>query len=337
MNNSKEPKFLIVRFSSIGDIIQTMSVMDGILSKFPTARIDWITRKDMSGVLSMDARIGKVWRFDRKSGLSGLVQMAKELRQERYDYIYDAHNNLRSSILKLILAPFAPLCGAKLAVRSKERFKRLMLFKFRVNLFDRPFKSVASFQKPLKKWGITDFPVNKEWSFSASYSDKFDSLVTDNCVTIVPSSNWAMKSWAPEQWQQLVRELPDHRFVILAGPQDSFCQGIADVAPERVVNMAGRCSLDESCYIVYKSNIVVSADTGLMHAADLFRVPTLALMGPTAFGFPSAPTTKILERDMKCRPCTKDGRGKCKMAVYQQCMVDITPRHVAECIKDIIG
>ncbi len=335
MNSSKEIKFLIIRFSSIGDIIQTMSVMDGILAKYPTARIDWITRKDMSSVLSMDARIGKTWEFDRKSGLSGLIKMAKVMRSEEYDYIYDAHNNLRSSILKLILSPFS-LFTNHVAVRSKERFKRIMLFKFRVNLFDKPFKSVASFQKPLKKWGITDFPTNKNWYFPTSYSDKFDPLITDNCVTIVPSSNWAMKSWAPNQWQQLVRELPHHRFIILAGPQDTFCESIAEVAPERVVNMAGRSTLAESCYIVYKSKVVVSADTGLMHAGDLFRIPTLALMGPTAFGFPSAPTTKILERDMKCRPCTKDGRGKCKMPIYQQCMVDITPRYVAECIKEII-
>ncbi len=80
--------------------------------------------------------------------------------------------------------------------------------------------------------------------------------------------------------------------------------------------------------IVLRSNLVISADTGFMHAADLFRVPAFALMGPTV---------EILETALPCRPCTKDGRGKCKLAVYQKCMVDITPQQVAEKIIASLG
>lgn len=89
--------------------------------------------------------------------------------------------------------------------------------------------------------------------------------------------------------------------------------------------------------IVLRSNLVISADTGFMHAADLFRVPAFALMGPTAFGFPTGPTVEILETALPCRPCTKDGRGKCKLAVYQKCVVDITPQQVAEKIIASLG
>ena len=144
-------------------------------------------------------------------------------------------------------------------------------------------------------------------------------------------------SWPVSYWKELVALLPEYRFVILAGPKDTFCEEIRSAAPERVVNLAGQTSLMESSYIVLRSNLVISADTGFMHAADLFRVPAFALMGPTAFGFPTGPTVEILETALPCRPCTKDGRGKCKLAVYQKCMVDITPQQVAEKIIASLG
>ena len=88
-------------------------------------------------------------------------------------------------------------------------------------------------------------------------------------VTLVPSANWEMKRWPVAYWKALVALLPEYRFVILAGPKDTFCEEIRSAAPERVINLAGKTSLMESSYIVLRSNLVISADTGFMHAADL--------------------------------------------------------------------
>ena len=83
-------KFLIIRFSSIGDIIQCMNVVNGIKNHFPDAEIHWIARKDMGSFLNMDKRIDRVWGFDKKTGFKGLLQMARQLKAEKFDYIYDA-------------------------------------------------------------------------------------------------------------------------------------------------------------------------------------------------------------------------------------------------------
>ena len=82
-------KFLIIRFSSIGDIIQCMNVVNGIKNHFPDAEIHWIARKDMGSFLNMDKRIDRVWGFDKKTGFKGLLQMARQLKAEKFDYIYD--------------------------------------------------------------------------------------------------------------------------------------------------------------------------------------------------------------------------------------------------------
>lgn len=326
-------KILIIRFSSIGDIIQCMGVISGIKNHFPDSEIHWIARKDMSSFLAMDRRINKVWAFDKKEGLKGLLKIADELKQEHFDYIYDAHSNIRSNILKIKLLSLIKK-GPQHVLRSKERIKRILLFNFGINKFDWPFRGVESYRKPLKKWGITNFDDNyTDWFFPAGYTEKLTPLTDGRTITLVPSANWEMKRWPVNHWKRLITLLPDYNFVILAGPSDTFCEEICQVAPERVRNLAGKTSLLESCFIIKQSNVVVSADTGFMHAADLFRIKTFALIGPTAFGFPTGKTVETLEVDLPCRPCTKDGRGKCKQTVYQKCMVDITPELIARKIK----
>lgn len=324
------PKFLIIRFSSIGDIIQCMGIIGGIEKHFPDAEIHWIARKDMSSFLAMDKRIHKIWAFDKTEGLKGLWRMAGTLRKERFDYIYDAHSNIRSNILKFKLLPPGK-SRSHYALRSKERLKRLLLFKFGINRFDWPFKGMESYRKPLRKWGITDFNDNySDWYFPENFSQKLDPWIGENTITLIPSANWEMKRWPVSHWQKLILLLPQYRFLILAGPGDTFCEEIQAVAPARVQNLAGKTDLLESCYLVSRSHVVVSADTGFMHAADLFQVKTIALIGPTAFGFPSQNSSEIMEVDLPCRPCTKDGHGKCKQAVYRKCMVEITPKRVAD-------
>ncbi len=340
------PKFLIIRFSSIGDIIQCMTVVDGILNHYPDAEIHWIARKDMASFLAMDQRITQIWNFDKATGFKGLLKMAKELKREQFDYIYDAHSNIRSIILKTVLIPrWKRWLGLKpkFAMRSKQRIQRILLFTFRIDTFPMPFKGMISFRKPLEKWGITDYSnTNTNWFFPNILKDKIQKEVFDNIkgkrehlITLVPSAAHQMKRWPVSHWQKLIELLPDYHFIILAGPSDTFCEIIASVAPNRVLNLAGKTNLLESCYLIEQSNLVISGDTGFLHAADKFNIKALSLMGPTAFGFTTGQQIKTLAVDLKCRPCTKDGSGKCKQKIYQQCMVDITPDKVAREVVEL--
>lgn len=333
-------KFLIIRFSSIGDIIQCMNVINGICNHFPDAEIHWIARADMASFLHMDKRIHQVWAFDKKKGLKGLLHIAQQLKAEKFDYIYDAHSNIRSNILKaILLPPFHRITSHSphYTLRSKERWKRFLLFKLRINHFDKPFRGIISYQKPLAAWGITNFESTyTDWQFPKEYSERFRTTISPKTITLVPSANWEMKRWPIDHWKQLVQLLPDFHFIILAGPTDTFCNAIQEEAPERVTNLAGKTSLLESCFLVKNSHLVISADTGFLHAADLFSTKAIALMGPTAFGFPSGQQVKIMEINLPCRPCTKDGRGKCQQPVWQKCMVDIQPQKVARLAQSLL-
>ncbi|MFR9504426.1 MAG: glycosyltransferase family 9 protein [Rikenellaceae bacterium] len=330
------PKFLIIRLSSIGDIIQCMGIIGGIRHQFPRAEIHWIARSDMAQTLSIDPRIDKVWSFDKKAGFSGLLQLCQQLKKERFDYIYDAHSNIRSNVIKSLLR--ASLCQhVKIVTRSKERLKRILLFRFGINHFDWPFIGVESFRKPLYRWGITHFDDSfNDYIFPSEITSKFKNFIGGNTITLVPSANWEMKRWPVSHWRSLIELLPEYNFVVLGGPTDSFCEDICAADSSRTINMAGESTIMESSYIVAQSKVVVSGDTGFMHSADLFKIPTIALIGPTAFGFPARESSEIFALDLMCRPCTKDGRGRCKEAIYQRCMVEITPQSVAQRVRKIL-
>ncbi len=332
MNSVVKTKILIIRFSSFGDIVQCMSTLSAIKNKYPNSEIHWVARSDMASILTLSPLLNKGWHFERKLGLSGLIDLAKVLRAENYTHIYDAHSNIRSRILSLILAPLP--FSKHFVRRSKERVKRIFLFNLKINFFPRPFKGMKSYLAPLKSWGIvenSDTDFCQSWQFGALVEKKIERLnLPESFISLVPSAAWEMKRWPLEYWKNLISLCPNKKFVILGGPGDDFCQELEDIDPARVRNLAGETSLIESCAIVEKSDLVVSADTGLIHVADILGVNGLSLIGPTAFGFCTGKHIKTIEIDMKCRPCTKDGRGKCSQDIYQKCLVNITPELIAK-------
>lgn len=329
----KKNKVLIIRFSSFGDIVQNSVVVELIYRNLDSAEIHWVTRSEFQKLVELNTKIKKVISLDKKLGLLGLLRLGQTLRAENYTHVYDAHNNLRSNILRLfLLTKFSP---PSFIVRSKDRLKRILLFSFRVNLFPKPFKGILSYIEPLKTWFKLDENIVSlvDWNLPSVNLDLYNQKI----ITFVPSAAWEMKRWPLSHWKKLVLLLPNQKIVILGGKEDLFCEEIKALAPERVNNLAGKLSLIESCDIIKKSAIVVSADTGLLHVADVLGIDAISLMGPTAFGFTVSSKIKTMEIDLPCRPCSKDGRGKCSQSVNQKCMVDITPESIANHILEIIS
>ncbi len=328
-------KVLIIRLSSIGDIIQCMSVTGGFKNHHPNCQVHWIVRSDLASLLKIDPRIDKLIEFDRGLGMSGLIKLAFKLKKEGYTHIYDAHSNIRSNILKLIICPLGS--GRKVITRKKDRFKRMLLFKFRINLLPKPFRAFESFRNPIKKWEISNFYTShNNWIFPVKTEEKCSELLKKEpakTITLVPSAAWELKRWPVEYWKKIINLLPEFNFIILAGPEDHFCKEIVKADPLRVTNFAGKTSLLESFCITAKSKYVVSGDTGFLHAADLFNIPGCAIIGPTAFGYPTGDKMKIFELGLPCQPCSKHGDTKCKLKEIKKCLVDITPEQIVKEIK----
>ena len=313
-------KLLIIRFSSFGDIIQAMDVVDDLAKE--NIEIHWVTRKEFSPLISLNTNIKKIWGLERQKGWKELYRLGCLLRKERYDIIYDAHASIRSYFLRLMLGRL----GLSIIRRSKQRWRRILLFYLGINTFPRPFRGMSSYRKPLQKiFSIRDKGMPQKWCFEK----KLNQEMYRDKIILCPGATWKMKRWPLCNWRELLKELGEFKFILLGGAEDFFCEDLASIDRSRITNMAGKLSLVESCELVSLAPMVIAADTGLIHVADILGVRGISLMGPTAFGFPSGKNIVVLEKELSCRPCSKDGRGKCSQSVWQKCMVEISPKEVA--------
>jgi ADP-heptose:LPS heptosyltransferase len=153
-------------------------------------------------------------------------------------------------------------------------------------------------------------------------------------ICLAPSAAFPLKRWPISHWRNLIQLLPKEKFIILGGPEDHFLKEISKGFENQVHLQMGSCSFQESAAWIQKSKALISNDTGLLHVAEQLGHPTLALMGPAPFGFPSrTQTTTILQKNLDCRPCSKHGQGPCTNPDFHACMQTILPEDVLQTLR----
>ncbi len=334
--NGSMAKVLIIRFSSFGDVLQTLSVA-GRLHDWNEVEVHWVTREEFRPLIELHPAVSKVWGLSRHHSMRELLQLAWTLRRQGYTHVYDAHNSVRSLVMMILFWTLwlTPWVGwpPYLLRRSIRRWRRFLLFKCRINLFQQPFSGQRDLLEPLVRWKLVAHPpLPPQLYLPVSHRMELQKPF----IALAPSAAFELKRWPLESWRDLIKKLSDFRFVVLGGKEDHFLMQLSDEFPERVKNLAGQLSLVESCQVVRESQLLIANDTGLLHVGEQLGIPTVALMGPAPFGFPSRPSTRILERNLSCRPCSKHGQGPCKNPEYQKCLRDITPDEVEGVVRAIL-
>lgn len=315
-----------------------MGVPAAFKSQFGDAEVDWLIREDFADLIKSHPSINRIISFARREGLIGLVRRSWQLSAEPYTHVYDAHNNLRSWVVtsvfraRKLLSRLTKKPQPLILLRPKDRLRRWLFFTLRLQVLPRPFRGAESFHRPLQKWGLSStVPAGPQFFTDVLLPAQVKSdlaKLSSPKIALAPSAAWAMKRWPVSHWRALIESLKDASFIILGGPNDHFLSEL-EIDPQRVLNLAGRLSLAESSALLKEVDLLVANDTGTLHVADQLERPTIALIGPTAFGYPSHATSHTAEIDLPCKPCSKDGRGKCRNSVYQRCLVDLSPHQVA--------
>jgi ADP-heptose:LPS heptosyltransferase len=327
-------KILVIRLSSIGDIIQCSAVPRHLRLRFPNAQIHWLVRADNGDLVQHNPHLNEIISFDRKNGLAQWIKLCLRLRKSAYTHVYDAHNNLRSHLLTLFVRP-------KFFIRrSKNRFKRFLLFIFKLNLFGEQMRAVDSYIAPLRPWGIHNDYRGSELRLSAQVFDKVRPLLAKEkkWIAVAPATAWPKKTWPEAYWKNLIGLILSETYyniLILGGPKDDFCKNLI-LDGERVISLQGRLSLMESAAAVHFCETLVAADTGLLHMAESLGRNVVGILGPTPFGHPARPGSIGLQKKIWCQPCSKDGSGPCVNFHYQECMKRIEPVEVIQSIQAVL-
>ncbi len=329
-------KILVIRLSSLGDILLATPVLRGLSKRFPFAKIDFLTKTQYAPLIDQNPYISRIIKLE-KGDLSELLSLRKMIRSE-YDLVVDLHRNLRT----LILVPF--LFGPSVTRFPKHSIRRILLTRFKINLLKKTLSVPERYLKSLEKYGVPDDGMGLD--FFASPRSVIQAkdillkhhLVEKEPVALAPGARWYTKRWPAKRFIELIELLPNNRFVVMGEESEKeLGEELVKAFPNRVINFMGKTGLPTSGEVLRRCRAIVTNDTGLMHLGTAVKIPVVAIFGSTKreFGFfPFRAKNIVLEKPLSCRPCTAIGLDKCKNNTLE-CLEGISASEVADALKQI--
>ncbi|MDR3367156.1 MAG: glycosyltransferase family 9 protein [Prevotellaceae bacterium] len=322
-------KYLVIRFSSIGDIVLTSPVLRMLKKRRPDAHIHFVTKKKYAPLVAHNPYVHKVHVLD-----DSFPALIRELRAESFDYVLDLHRNLRSFVVKNVL-------GEKSFTFNKLNWSKWLLVNFKINILP-PIHIVDRYLETLRELRVKkdakglDFFIPKDVVLPSSVEKV---AVKDGFVALAAGAQHATKKIPMLRMAELcgMIALP----VVLVGGEEEHEQGneIARICPN-VHNACGTLNIYQSAIVIERAKVVVAHDTGLMHIAAAFKKDIVSVWGNTVpeFGmYPYLPgeKSKIFEvKDLRCRPCSKIGFDECPKGHFR-CMNDIDYKQVADYVNKL--
>lgn len=324
-------KFLIIRFSSIGDIVLTTPVIRNLKTQVEGAEIHYLTKRVFLPVIEENPYIHKIHLFDKN-----YQDIIKELKAINFDFVIDLHNNLRSSRIKLALNKVAfsfPKLNLEKWLMVNFKFNKLP----EIHIVDRYMRTLEMFNVKNDIRGL-DFFIHPDNEMDVQHLPE---QFRKGYITFVIGANHATKQLPDQRIIALVEKI--NYPVMLLGGRDDEDRGnnIAAAVGSKCVSFCGKLSIQQSASYLKQSKIVITHDTGLMHIASAFGKTILSVWGNTIPGFGMYPympgqDSELFEvKNLKCRPCSKIGYEKCPLRHFK-CMNEIDLDAIANKVSRLV-
>lgn len=326
-------KILLIRFSSIGDIVLTTPVIRCVKTQLQGVELHVLTKKSYRSLYLNNPYVDKVFDFE-----ASLNEVIPELKAEAYDHVIDLHKNIRSLSVRRALR-----CSA--TSFPKLNFKKFLLTQFKIDkmpnlhIVDRYFESVRDLGVVNDGKGLDFFFAEGDELHDVDLPEEFRKGYVAICI-----GGQHKTKILPKQQVVKVCEALDYPVILVGGSEDFVCgKSIAGTIGENIWNSCGELTIGQSASVLKMSDAVLTNDTGMMHIAAALHKPIVSVWGNTVpeFGmFPYLPTepgkSKIMEvKDLKCRPCHKLGYKECPKGHFK-CMMDQDPKAIAAAIRSFI-
>ena len=341
-------KILIIRFSSLGDLVLTTPIYREIKRVYPDARISVLTSNDVGLVLENNKHIDNLVIHKRKENFLELNRLIKKLRKERFDLIYDAHRSLRSMWIVLNLSGCWFSKNPEIWFIKKRSFLKSLLVSFKFNFLKESPAQRIHLLRPLQENTNLNlnnhtelFPENKTILFIKKFLNK-KGLFSKKFIAIGASASYSLKCWPVSHFYELISGLLKKGWplVLVGGKNEIETSKIEKKFIGKLHNVAGDFSYLESAELLKQASITITNDTSISHLSEAMGTPVLVFFGPTVKEFGYAPFlngSKIIESKefLSCRPCSRDGRGSCKNTEFLRCLNTISPHEVLSQIPNL--
>lgn len=338
---------LIIRLSSLGDVILSTPLVRQLNRTYPHARIDVAVAERFADVWDNNPRVANVWAIPSDGEVSPMSDRLKFDILESlagdfggaYDLIVDLQHNIRSATLRHGL-------GSTVVLAPKHRLEKLAL----VLLKKRPkviTSIVARYRKPLENLPLAlDTDGCEVWlpeeRNAGVYLNAKPAAGASHRIALAPGAHHATKRWHASRYAQLAHVLATTygRQVVLVGGQGDveLCNAVADQSGVEVLRADGSTSIETTVRVLDTCQAIVTNDSGVMHLASARNLPIVAVFGSTVkdLGFsPYAVPSIVVEHDVSCRPCSHIGRSSCPKGHFL-CMESISVEQVLEALLTFI-
>jgi len=311
-------KILIIRFSSIGDIVLTTPVIRCIKEQKPEYEIHYLTKSAFKSILENNPHITKVHCIDKD-----VKEVISQLQKENFDHVIDLHHNIRSMQTKKAL-------GKPSSTFKKLNFKKWMLVNFKIDNMPKAH-IVDRYMDTIAQMGIIN--DNKGLDYFIPEKDEVNitslpSLYQNGYIGFVIGAKHFTKQLPIEKIISICKKI-NKPIILLGGKEDAArAEAIEKAVGSSIYNACGKYNLNQSASLVKQATKIITHDTGLMHIAATFKKEIISVWGNTvpSFGFTPYlpdPKSKIVEvKDLSCRPCSKIGYDKCPKGHFK-CMMEI--------------
>jgi ADP-heptose:LPS heptosyltransferase len=318
------PKILLIRFSSIGDIVLTSPVIRALATQLPGAEIHYLTKPQYAEILRHDPHIHQLHLLDKP-----LLQKAWEIRQIGFDHVIDLHNNLRSAVVRAVV-------DAGSSVFKKASLEKTLFVKLKTDALPR-VHVVDRYMDTVSHLGVLNDGAGLHFYLAPDAEESLQTLgLPRRYIAFAIGAQHATKRLPTDKITEICQRL--ETVVVLLGGKEDAERGalIASAAGSHVINLCGKLSLQQSAAVVKACEKLITHDTGLMHIGAAFRKPVISVWGNTIPGFGMYPyygdqpvPSWISEvNNLYCRPCSRIGYSQCPLGHFR-CMKEQDTQAIA--------
>ena len=344
----KPNKILIIRFSALGDLVLTTPIFRELKRIFPHSQITMLTSIGDGSVLNNNPHIDNFIWHKRRESFSELNKLIKKLQKENFDIVFDAHRSLRSIWIVWHLTIFRLHKKPNVWFINKRSWQRSLLINFKINFLKNTLSQRMHLLLPLQKQTglllnnhtelFTDTNINKKIDIFL----KKNNILHKKYIAIGASASYPLKRWPLKYFNELISLLIKENFpiVLVGGENETENTKLEQDFYGKVINAAGQFTSLESAELLRHARVVVTNDTSISHLAEAMQTPAIVFFGATVreFGYsPFLKESKVMETEekLKCRPCSRDGRGSCSNPDKLRCLTSITPEMVLSIIIEL--
>lgn len=321
LTKEKIKKVLIIRFSSIGDIVLTTPVIRCVKEQL-NYEVHFLTKKSFETILVLNPHLDKIYTINNK-----VSEVLPQLKSENYDAIIDLHKNLRTLQVRWALrVPYFSF--------DKLNWEKWMMVNFKINRLPK-IHIVDRYMAAVKELGVKYDGIGLE-------PLKIEEQPLEDKVVFVIGGAHATKRLPVAKIISICSKI-NMPIILLGGKED---EGVGEktvlaINEDRVVNMCGKTTLQESIQLIKNAKKVITHDTGMMHIAASFQKEIISIWGNTIPEFGMTPfyadgivrNTIVQVENLSCRPCSKIGFEKCPKGHFK-CMMEIDEGKVVQALKE---